>query len=182
MIYPIVLYGEKVLRQKAHMVPAGKEDLQEIIENMFETLTKAIGVGLSAPQVGISLRLFVVKAFSELDKHGNPTNLVQKSFINPIITEKSGEEIYFNEGCLSFPGIYGQIKRREKIAISYYDEKFNLHEETFGGFLADIIQHEYDHLNGMLFIDYLSPIKKKILVYKLKQIMRKNVDVPYPTI
>lgn len=181
MIFPIEIYGSAILRQRANEIDfnkVNKEELDKLIVSMFETMYASEGVGLAAPQIGKSLRIFVVDA-SEMDKNNPELQNFKKVFINPIILKKFGEETTFNEGCLSLPGIREDITRPDNITISYYDENLNLHEENFSGIKSRIIQHEYDHLEGILFIDYLSPLKKKLLQGKLNKISKGQIEVNY---
>jgi peptide deformylase len=177
MVMPIYVYGQPVLRKKAIEISADYPDLNELLENMWETM-KSDGVGLAAPQVGKSIRLFVIDATPFAEDFPEADGF-RKIFINPVILERNGENEKFNEGCLSIPGIREDIIRKNKIRIKYYDEKFKLHEEDFSGIKARIIQHEYDHLEGKLFIDHLSPIKRRLLKSKLDAITIGKVEVKY---
>lgn len=181
MIFPIEIYGSSILRQRAKEIDfnkVNKEELDKLIASMFETMYASEGVGLAGPQIGRLLRIFVVDA-SEMDKNNPDLQNFKKVFINPTIIKKYGEETTFNEGCLSLPGIREDIIRPDSITIRYYDENFILHEENFSGIKSRIIQHEYDHLEGILFIDYLSPLKKKLLQGKLNRISKGEVEVTY---
>ena len=178
MIYPVTVYGDPILRKKAEPVSADTEGLKEFIDNMFETMYASDGVGLAAPQVGKSLRIFVLDASSAADEEPELEGY-KKVFINPVILEKTGEEWTMNEGCLSLPEIREDISRPENIRIRYQDENFTEHEEVLGGFLARVIQHEYDHLEGALFIDYLNPLKKRLLKGKLTAISKGKVQPSY---
>lgn len=177
MIYPIVLFGDPVLRKKGQDVPVGS-DIKELIADMFETMRAASGVGLAAPQIGKSLRVFIVdsKPMHDDDDESSP---LTSAFINPQILDESGEEWAFEEGCLSIPGIREDVKREEKIKIKYFDEDWNEHIEEFDDIKARIIQHEYDHIEGVLFTDYVSPFKKKLLKGKLASISKGKVDADY---
>jgi len=188
MILPIVAYGSPILKKEAEEIDENYEKLDELIENMFETMYEASGVGLAAPQIDKSIRLFIVDAspFAE-DEEGNEETDpkaaglkgFKKVFINPIIEEETGEEWPFAEGCLSIPNIREEVLRQEKIKISYYDENWEFHEEEYEGYAARIIQHEYDHVEGILFTDYLSPLKKRMLKKKLVNISKGDTDVSY---
>jgi len=181
MILPIEIYGSPILRKKAVNVDLeniNKEELKKFIDSMFETMYASDGVGLAAPQVGESIRIFVVDA-SEMDKNDPELQNFKKIFINPIILKKYGEHKIFNEGCLSLPGIREDITRPESITIRYYDENFELQEEDFSGIKSRIIQHEYDHLEGILFIDHVSPLKRKLLQSKLNKITKGQIEVNY---
>jgi len=184
MILPVVAYGMPVLRKKGKEITPDYPRLQELIDNMFETMYASDGVGLAAPQIDKSIRLFVIDAepFSNIDdiNEKEKENLKgQRVFINPTILEESGEEWNFTEGCLSIPGINEDVKRKEKIKIEYYDRDFNKHAEEIDGLLARVIQHEYDHIEGVLFTDYLSPLKKRLLKRKLENISKGKVNVHY---
>jgi peptide deformylase len=178
MILPIVAYGDPVLRKKAEEIPADFPNLGEVVSNMFETMYKSSGVGLAAPQVGLSLRLFVIDGspFGDDDKEAKDFRRV---FVNPVILEEEGEKWSFNEGCLSIPGIREDVSRKPVIRVKYMDENFRPHEETFRGMPARIIQHEYDHIEGVLFIDHLSALKKRLLKNRLLDITKGKVDVDY---
>jgi len=178
MVFPIVLYGSSVLRKVAGKIDKDYEYVNEFIESMFETLKVADGIGLAAPQVGRSIRLFVVDT-SPLAKDDPALKDFKKVFINPEIIEEEGEESEFNEGCLSIPDIREDVIRSPKIRIQYYDGNFEFHDELFDGKKARIIQHEYDHLDGILFTDKIPPLKKRMLAGKLNAISRGKVDVKY---
>jgi peptide deformylase len=178
MVYPIVAYGDSVLRKKAEEIDEDFPDLEAFIGNMFDTMYASHGVGLAAPQVGKSIRLFVMDADAFSDEEPELADF-KKVFINPIILEERGEKWAFNEGCLSIPKIREDVIRQAEIVVEYYDEQWNLHEETFKGMAARIIQHEYDHLDGILFIDRINPLRKKMLSGRLKEISQGKVDVDY---
>ncbi|MCH2232897.1 MAG: peptide deformylase [Crocinitomicaceae bacterium] len=187
MVLPIVAYGAPVLKKEGEEIDEDYKGLQELIANMFETMYAANGVGLAAPQIGKSIRLFIVDAspFAEAEEGEEPDPLAEgledfkKVFINPIIEEESGEEWSFAEGCLSIPKIREEVFRQPKIRISYYDENWEFKDEEYEGYAARVIQHEYDHVDGILFTDRLSPLKKRILKKKLLNISKGDVDVPY---
>ena len=178
MILPIVAYGDPILKREAEEIDENYPFLKELIENMWETMYKAEGVGLAAPQIGKQIRLFIVDC-SPFEEDEPKLKGFKKVFINPIILEEEGKEWNFNEGCLSIPGIREDVKRKPKIVIEYYDEDFNLIEETYEGIAARVIQHEYDHIEGILFTDHINPLKKRLLSSKLNNISRGNVKVPY---
>ncbi len=184
MIYPIVVYGDPVLRQRAKDIKSGS-DLTQLIQDMYETMYSAQGIGLAAPQIGKSVRLFVVDGSALKDEEdddetgGENMEDFKKAFINPVILTEAGTPWEFEEGCLSIPNIREKISRKEKLTIRYYDEQWNLLEEEYSGFKARIIQHEYDHIEGKLFIDYLTPLKKRLLKGKLNDISRGEVDTEY---
>jgi peptide deformylase len=178
MILPISAYGAPVLRKVAAVIEPSYPGLQELVQNMFDTMYKAEGVGLAAPQVGLSVRLFVVDG-SALKENDPTLESFRKVFINPVITNQSGQLWMWNEGCLSVPGIREDISRHSKIRIKYSDENFEKYDEAFDGLKARIIQHEYDHLEGVLFPDRLNPFKKRILKGKLLDITRGKIDTSY---
>jgi len=176
MIYPIVMYGDPVLRQRAKDIEPGT-DLKQLIEDMFETMYAASGIGLAAPQIGKSIRLFIVDG-RELDEEPGMEDF-KKAFINPVILEEEGDRWDFEEGCLSIPNIRERVARQEKLKIRYMDENWVEHTHEFDGMKARIIQHEYDHIEGKLFIDYLTPLKKRMLKGKLADISKGKVDTEY---
>ena len=186
MILPIVAYGDPVLKKEAEEIDKDYPELDKLIEDMFETMYAASGVGLAAPQIGKSIRLFIVDGSpfaedeeDEDDPRAEGMENFKKVFINPIIEEENGEEWGFHEGCLSIPKIREEVFRQEKVTISYYDENWNLKEETYEGYSARIIQHEYDHIDGVLFTDHLSPLKKRLLTKKLQNISKGDIEVSY---
>lgn len=181
MIYPIVAYGCKVLRQKAQEITKDYPQLNEIIDNMFETMRITNGVGLAAPQVNLSIRLIVIDADPYKEDEPSLKDFTV-TIINPIITSKNEDFEPFNEGCLSLPGIREDIKRPTEITISYYDQNFEKHTKTFNGIAARIIQHEYDHLEGIVFTDYCSTLKKRLLKRKFNDILKGKVKTDYKMI
>ncbi len=178
MKYPITIYGDPLLRKKAKEIDKDNPKLKEIIENMWETMYYSDGVGLAAPQVGMSIRLFIIDASSGADEEPELKGF-KKVFINAEILETAGEEWVMNEGCLSLPEIREDVTRKDEVRIRYFDENFVQHEETFKGFAGRVIQHEYDHLEGVLFIDYLSPLRKRLLKSKLNAIASGKVHSHY---
>ena len=178
MILPIVAYGDPVLKKVAKEIDKDYPKLKELIANMFDTMDNAHGVGLAAPQVGKSIRLFIVDASPFEDKEPELKDFVQV-FINPILVEETGEEWSFNEGCLSIPGIREDILRKPTIVVQYYDENWEYYEEEFTGLAARVIQHEYDHIEGKLFTDKLNSFKKTLIRGKLNDISKGKVDVDY---
>ena len=176
MIYPIVVYGDPVLKRKTQEIEKGTIDVKELSEDMFETMKAAHGIGLAAPQIGKSLRMFIVdgRPLEEEDM----IDFV-KVFINPHILEESGDKWNFEEGCLSIPGIREHISRQPKIKIQYFDENWEEHVEEYDGMKARIIQHEYDHIEGILFTDHISPFKKRLLKGKLTNISKGKCDAEY---
>lgn len=176
MIYPIVMYGDPVLRQKAKDIEAGT-DIRQLVEDMYETMHAASGVGLAAPQIGKSIRLFVVDGSVMEDEPGMET--FKMAFVNPVMIEELGNSWDYEEGCLSIPNIREKVSRKERLRIKYMDENWNEHEESFDGMKARIIQHEYDHIEGKMFVDYLTPLKKRLLKGKLSDISKGKVDTEY---
>jgi len=185
MILPIIAYGDPVLRKMAKDITSEYPKLDELITNMWETMYNAHGVGLAAPQVGLPIRLFLVDTtpFSddeELSKEDQEAlKGFKKVFINAKIEEEEGAAWDFNEGCLSIPDIREDVKRKPKITISYLDEDFKPHSETYDGLLARVIQHEYDHIQGILFTDKLSSLKKRLLKSRLEKISKGKIAVDY---
>ena len=176
MIYPIVVYGHPVLKKKAKDIVKGEIDVQQLAEDMFETMEQADGIGLAAPQIGKSIRMFVIDA----SKMENPeVNDFHQVFINPKVLNEEGEEWDFEEGCLSIPEIREDVSRQESLTIRYFDENWLEHEKTYNGLKARIIQHEYDHIEGILFTDHLSPFKKRLLKGKLTSISKGKVQPSY---
>lgn len=176
MKLPIVAYGDPVLRKKAEDIPKDYPELQELISNMFETMYNASGVGLAAPQVGLPIRLFVID-LSDKEEPGYES--FKKVFINAEILEEKGVLWDFNEGCLSIPDIREDVRRLDTVVISYYDENWVHHEETFDGMGARVIQHEYDHIEGKLFTDKLSPLRRAMLNSRFEAIKKGAVKVDY---
>ncbi|MDU0369841.1 peptide deformylase [Hymenobacter endophyticus] len=189
MIYPIVAFGDPVLKTKAKRIPADfpAAELKQIIADMYDTMYYAHGVGLAAPQVGKSIRLFVIDSepMMDEDEDGNPiieeptAGPVKRAFINPQMVSETGEEWAFEEGCLSIPGVREKVVRHATIVLRYEDENRQEHEETFSGMTARVIQHEYDHLEGVLFTDYVSGLKKQLLKGKLARISKGDVSADY---
>lgn len=181
MILPIVAYGDPVLKKKAEEIDQNYPDLKKLIEDMFETMYNANGVGLAAPQIGKSIRLFIVDATPVAEgEDGDPTcEDFKRVFINPIIFEESGEEWNCEEGCLSIPRIRQEVKRKSTLKIEYYDENWDLYEEELDGFAARVVQHEYDHIEGVLFIDRINVLKRNLLKGKLRDIETGNISTEY---
>lgn len=186
MILPIIAYGDPNLKKPSLEIDSNYPELQKLIDDMFETMYAAKGVGLAAPQIGKNIRLFIVDGApfaneegEEIDPKAVGIESFKKVFINPIIEEEKGEPWPFQEGCLSIPKIRENVQRKEEVVVSYLNENWELKEETFSGYAARIIQHEYDHLEGILFTDRLSPLKKKLLTKRLKQIADGFVEADY---
>jgi len=185
MKFPILAYGHPTLRKVAKDISPDYPDLQKLIDEMFEAMYESSGVGLAAPQIDKSIRLFVIDAepFAELYEDMTEAQKAQlkgkRVFINAEILEETGKEWAFTEGCLSIPGINEDVMRQEKIKIRYLDRNFKEHLEEIDGILARVIQHEYDHLDGILFTDHLSSFKKRLLKRKLENISKGKVNVDY---
>lgn len=193
MVLPIVIYGDPVLRKMGVDIDKDYEGLDQLIKDMFETMYEANGVGLAAPQVNKPIRLFVVDAtpFTERDEDDDEKEFTdeemkkmegfKKVFINARILEEAGEEWKFNEGCLSIPKLREDVFRKPKITIEYVDENFKKHTETYDGVIARVIQHEYDHIEGKLFTDRVSPFKRKLIAGKLSDISKGIFNADYKT-
>tara|TARA_B100000809_G_scaffold43630_1_gene37863 strand:+ start:32950 stop:33537 length:588 start_codon:yes stop_codon:yes gene_type:complete len=185
MILPIVAYGDPVLRKVGKNIDAAYPELEKLITNMWSTMENANGVGLAAPQVGKAIRLFLIDAspFGEDEELSEEDRNVLKDFkhvfINAKIIKEEGEEWSFNEGCLSIPDIREDVFRKEQITIEYQDEKFEMHTTVLNGLAARVFQHEYDHIEGILFTDKLSSLKKRLLKKKLENISKGKIDAEY---
>ncbi len=186
MILPIVAYGHSVLKKVAVDVDINDPELPTLLENMWETMYNAEGVGIAAPQIGKSLRIFVIDAspFAEGESPEEAAVLknFKKVFINAEIIEENGESWSFKEGCLSIPGVNEKISRKSEVTIKYLDENFKEQQETYTGLAARVIQHEYDHIEGVLFTDKISSLKKKLIQSKLTNISKGNIPQGYPMI
>lgn len=181
MILPIYAYGNPILRRESREISKDRTDLDKLIEDMFETMTGAEGIGLSAPQIGQNIRVIVVDASSmSADFPAAGLDNFKHVFINPIIEEEFGEEFSFREACLSLPRISEEIKRPSKIIMSYFDRDWNFHESEFFGIQSRILQHQYDHLEGRMWIDRASSLRKKLLRSKLDKISKGQVYCEYP--
>ena len=185
MILPIVAYGSPVLKKKAIEISKDYPNLEELIDNMFETMYNANGVGLAAPQIGLSIRLFVIdaKPFSQdeslTESEVKELQDFKRVFINPKIIEENGVEWDFNEGCLSIPDVHEDIFRKPEIKIEYQDQNFDTKIEILSGLPARVVQHEYDHIEGVLFTDRISNLKKRLIKSRLTNITKGNIDVGY---
>lgn len=185
MILPIVAYGDPVLKKIASDITKDYPKLDELLVNMFETMYNAYGVGLAAPQIGLPIRVFLVDTspFSEdedfTEEEQNTLKNFKRVFINATITKEEGDEWAFNEGCLSIPDVREDVFRQPKITIDYVDENFEPHTETFDGLIARVIQHEYDHIEGVLFTDKLSSLKKRLIKGRLSNISKGKINVDY---
>jgi len=178
MILPVYVYGSPVLRKVAREVEEGEEGLEEFLKKLWKTMYHSDGIGLAAPQVGKSIRIFVIDG-TPMEEEDPSVKDFKKTFINPTIVERTGDDKVFEEGCLSIPNIREQIVRPEKVRIQFYDREFNFHDETHEGIAARIIQHEYDHLEGVLFTDRTAPLKKRMLRNKLNAIAKGKFQVKY---
>lgn len=188
MILPIVAYGHPVLRKVARDIDSSYPDLDKLIADMWETMYGSNGVGLAAPQINRDIRLFVVDSaqiFEHMDEEERKEEDypdapgVKQVFINAHIVEEAGDDWAYNEGCLSIPKIREDVYRAEEVTLRYMDEQFNEHEQTFTGITARVILHEYDHIDGKLFIDHLTPLKRKLMKRKLDDITKGNIRVDY---
>ncbi len=185
MILPIVAYGDAVLKKKCADITKEYPNLDALLENMFETMYNAFGVGLAAPQIGLPIRLFLVDTtpFSEDEELSEDEQKALKGFkrvfINAKIIKEEGDEWAFNEGCLSIPDVREDVFRQPKITVEYLDEHFKKHTEVFDGLIARVIQHEYDHIEGILFTDKLSSLKKRLIKGKLNNISKGKINVDY---
>ena len=178
MILPMYIFGQPVLRKVADEVEEDFPNLKELLENMFETLRRSEGVGLAAPQVGLAKRLFIIDLDCLSEDHSEFKGYF-KVFINPEIVETGSETSSYEEGCLSLPGIHENVKRPTRVLVNYLDESFEEHEEWFDGFPARVIQHEYDHLDGKMFIDRLGPLRKQMLKSKLAAMAKGKFEASY---
>ncbi len=185
MILPIVAYGDPVLRKVATEISESYLKENALVANMFETMYNANGVGLAAPQIGLDIRLFVVDTtpFSEDEDAPNAAREIlkdfKKVFVNPKIILEEGDEWVFNEGCLSIPDVRENVARKRYVTLEYYDENFKKHTEKYDGLIARVIQHEYDHIEGVLFTDRISAFKRKLNSRRLNNIMKGDIDVDY---
>ena len=185
MILPIIAYGDPVLKKKAKDISEDYPKLEELINNMWDTMYNAYGVGLAAPQVGLPIRMFMIDPApfaedEELDEAEKETlKNLRKVFINPQIIEETGEEWAFSEGCLSIPEVREDVFRQPDITIEYYDENWEKHTEKYSGLAARVIQHEYDHIEGILFTDKLSSLKKRLIKSKLANISKGKINIDY---
>jgi peptide deformylase len=178
MILPVYVYGDPVLRKVAEPIGPDYPNLKEVLGNLWETIYHADGVGLAAPQVGLSIRIFVIDASAGAEEEPALKDF-KKTFINPVLLERSGEPWAMEEGCLSLPEIREDVVRPEMVRIRYQDENFQEYEEVYHGFVARVIQHEYDHLEGVLFIDFLSSLRRKLLRGRLANISLGKVQPHY---
>ena len=184
MILPIIGYGNPILKITSKDINNSYPNLKKLINDMYETMYNANGVGLAAPQIGKSIRLFIIDTapFLNIDENeieGIKVESIKQIFINPVIIKESGDRWSFEEGCLSIPNIREDVKRKSDINIEFYDENFTLNKKSFSGIVARVIQHEYDHIKGILFTDKLTSFKKRLLKNKLNNIEKGNIDIDY---
>lgn len=184
MILPIIGYGNPILKTTSKDINNSYPNLKQLIDDMYETMYNANGVGLAAPQIGKSIRLFIIDTapflnIGENEIEGIKVESIKQIFINPVIIEESGDSWSFEEGCLSIPNIREDVKRKSDINIEFYDENFVLNKKSFSGIVARVIQHEYDHIQGILFTDKLTSFKKRLLKNKLNNIEKGNIDIDY---
>ena len=178
MVLPIIAFGSPILRKVCDEITEDYQNLDSLIENMWVTMYNSKGVGLAAPQINKSIRLFLIDT-SPFIEEGVEENPVKKIFINPSILNEEGDFWSFNEGCLSIPEVREDVKRKSIITIKYQNDKFEWFTDTFDGLTARVIQHEYDHIQGKLFIDYISPLRKRMIKRKLNDIAKGNINVNY---
>ena len=178
MILPIYAYGQPVLKKVAEDIGQDFPDLDKLIANMWETMYNAQGVGLAAPQIGLPIRLFLVDT-TQADEDGKPSTGIKKVFINAQKVEEGGDPWPYEEGCLSIPDIRGDVHRLAQLRLKYMDENFEEKEEVFTGINARVIQHEYDHIDGILFTEHLKPVKKKLIRRKLENIRKGKINPDY---
>lgn len=178
MILPIYTLGQPVLRKVAEEITPEYPNLKELIENMYETMEKADGVGLAAPQVGLPIRMFVIDLDCLSDEMPEYKDF-RKTFINPEILEVGGEEEFYEEGCLSLPGIHETVKRMNKVHMRYQDADFVEHDEWIDGFQARVVQHEYDHLDGKVFIDHISTLRRQLIKGKVNALLKGKAHCSY---
>ena len=179
MELPIIAFGSQVLRKKCSEIDSSYKNLSTLLENMWETMYNASGVGLAAPQIGLSIRLFIVDTHPFFEDETDQSNPIKEVFINPCIIEETGEILDFNEGCLSIPNLREDVSRKSIIKIQYFDSNFNKQEKIFDGISARVIQHEYDHIEGVLFVDKISALRKRMIKRKLLDISKGNISTEY---
>lgn len=178
MILPIYVYGQPVLRKEAEDITTDYSGLKDLLQDMFETMERADGIGLAAPQVGLPIRVVVINLDVLADEHPEFKDF-RRAYINPHILEKSEVMVEMEEGCLSLPGIHEAVRRPDKIRVSYLDENLNPHDEWVDGFLARVMQHEFDHLDGTMFIDHLSALRKQMIKGKLNGMLKGKARCAY---
>jgi peptide deformylase len=181
MKLPIYAYGHPVLRKKCEIVEPESPDLKQFIEDMWETMYHTKGIGLAAPQVGKAIRIFIADTEQLNDDEDDEDNFIgiKKVFINPLILKEAGEPWAYEEGCLSIPDLRGKVSRQPQVRLTYFDENFVKHDDVFDGMNARVIQHEYDHIEGILFTDHLSPLKKQLMKNKMEKIRKGEISPKY---
>jgi peptide deformylase len=180
MILPMYLYGQPVLRKVAAPIEKDYPELKTLTQNMFETMYRADGIGLAAPQIGLSIRVIVIDVTVLADEYPELADS-KKVLINPEILEVSGKDVSIEEGCLSLPGIHENVTRKDTIHIHYFDENWTEHNEVVTGYLARVMQHEYDHLEGHVFTDKISPLRRQLIKNKLSNLLKGKVNCSYKT-
>lgn len=180
MILPMYLYGQPVLRKVAAPIEKDYPELKTLTQNMFETMYRADGIGLAAPQIGLSIRVIVIDVTVLADEYPELADS-KKVLINPEILEISGKDVSMEEGCLSLPGIHENVTRKDTIHIHYFDENWTEHDEVVTGYLARVMQHEYDHLEGHVFTDKISPLRRQLIKNKLSNLLKGKVNCSYKT-
>lgn len=178
MILPVYTYGQPVLRKVAEDIPTDYPNLKELIQNMFETMNRADGVGLAAPQIGLPIRVVTID-LDVLSEDMPEFKDFRKAYINPHILDVGEEEVSMEEGCLSLPGIHESVKRPDRVHVTYLDENFETHDEWVEGYLARVMQHEFDHLDGKMFIDHISPLRKQMVKGKLNALLKGKARCSY---
>ena len=178
MILPIYVYGQSVLREEAKDITPDYPNLKELIQNMHETMERADGVGLAAPQVGLPIRLVVIGLDCLAEDYPEYKDF-RRAYINPRIVELGDNLVAIEEGCLSLPGVHESVKRPDRVHVTYLDEDMNPHDEWVDGFLARVMQHEFDHLDGTMFIDHLSPLRKQMIKGKLNNMLKGKARCSY---
>ncbi len=181
MTYPIYVFGNPVLRQTAKEIDKTFPDLDKFIADMFETMYNSDGLGLAAPQVGKSIRLIVIDGEPMAKEHPEMKDF-KKVFINAKVIERTGDKVLMGEGCLSLPGLHEEVERESTVKLEYYDENWEHHEDIFTGYKARVVMHEYDHLEGILFTDKLSPLRRRLIKGKLTDISKGKFDAEYRTV
>ena len=179
MILPIYAIGQPVLKKMGQPIEKDYPGLKELIDNMWETMYNAEGVGLAAPQIGLAIRMFMIDTKQLDDGDGTGVNGMRQCFINAQKVEEGGKQWDYEEGCLSIPNIRGDVKRPAQIKLRYYDENFEEHEQVFNGMIARVIQHEYDHIDGILFTELLKPLKKRRVKRRIENIKKGDINPPY---
>ena len=184
MKLPIYAYGHPVLRKETEEIDEDYPDLKKLLDDMFETMYYSKGMGLAAPQIGKNIRIFLVdtEQLDSEDRDENASEYIKEVFINPIIIEESGKRWEYEEGCLSIPDVRGKVSRQPQVRIEYYDANFELKDKVFDGITARVIQHEYDHLEGVLFVDLLKPLKKRFVQKHLEKIKKGKINADYKMI